>query len=186
MYWLPLLLALGMELTPSVETWHGIKARHCAIQLDALRFVSTPKGDRIPLYWDLKLAAYLTQAYRRARARDPEVAETVVIPLYAAEGLMFRQGAHLFVTTGMLERINDDAELTNQFRDLQLLARRRLRRQHVQEASACEEVLATGHLVFESVWNSLRESLVRYEEWTRPRLRVRLSNRGLAGISVQP
>ena len=175
MHWLPALMALGMDLSNGATPRSAFEARHCAVELETLRFVTGPKGEILPLYWDLDLAAHLTQAYRRARQRDPAGgAETVVIPLYSAGAMMFRRGAHLFVTTGMLAKINDDAGLVNWFRELPSLARRRPQR----EPSACVWVLADRQLVSESVWGSLHESLRRYEELTRPRLRVRPVNRG--------
>lgn len=186
MHWLLALMALGVHLSLGVASRSVTDAHHCAVELETLRFVTSPKGEMLPLYWDLDLAAHLTQAYRRTHQQDPAGgAETVVIPLYSAESMMFRRGAHLFVTTGMLARINDDAELANPFRELPLLARGR-RRREVRKPSSCERMLAAGLVVSEFVWSSLHESLLRYEEWTRPRLRVRAESRGEGVVPPQP
>ena len=181
MQWLLVLIAVRMDLSHGAESRSVADAHHCAVELETLRFVTGPNGEVLPLYWDLDLAAHLTEAYRRTHQRNPAGgADTVVIPLYSAESMVFRRGAHLFVTTGMLAQVHDDAGLANDFRGLSPPARRQLRR-----PSACERVLSAGQVASESVWSSLHESLKRYEEWTRPRLRTRLGNRN-ADATLRP
>ena len=179
MHWLPALLAFGMGLSLGGASQSRADARGCAFELEALRFVSTPSGDRLPLYWDLRLAAHLTQTFRRTHPQGPVVAVSVVMPLYAAQPMMFRRGAHLLVTTGMLAQISDDAELANQFRVLPL---KQARKREARKPSACERILADGPAASKPVWSSLHESLLRYEEWSRPRLKVRHGNQGLADM----
>lgn len=179
------LVALGTDLSHGAVSQTAVEARQCASELETLRFVSTPKGVILPLYWDMVLAAHLTQVYRRTHQRDPAVAKMVVIPLYAGESMMFRRGVHLFVTTGMLAGTNDDAGLASQFRELPPTGNN-LRRHRTRVRSSCEQTLAEVPIVYESVWKSLHDSLVTYEEWTRPRLRTRPGGRALVDTPAQP
>jgi hypothetical protein len=74
MHWLLASMALVVELLLGAESPSLSDSRYCVVELEALRFVSSPRGDRLPLYWDLKLAAHLTQAFRRTPTQDTALA----------------------------------------------------------------------------------------------------------------
>ncbi|MBS1857625.1 MAG: hypothetical protein JST11_19810 [Acidobacteria bacterium] len=142
MHWLLALWALSWKLSgPPNRAEPPTAAPGCAIELEAMRFVPAPQGSRLPLYADQKLATYLTQAYHRARPTGPD-APPAVLPLYAAQPLIFWRGNYLFVTTGLLAAVDKDAGLIAEFREL--LPRPAPRRHGQSPPSSCGPMLLAG------------------------------------------
>ena len=149
-----------------------VEERLCSSELEALRFVSTPQGSKVPLYGDMNLISYLTQTYRGTQPHSSTIDGTIAFPLYSKDALLFRRGPYLFVTTGLLTRIRDEAGLVHQFQQLVPFAAENGAGQALPH---CRALLAVEPIAFESVWSRLRASLLQYDTWAHLRLKRRPS-----------
>ena len=170
---LPVLLTLGMGLMYGQEGRSLFEQRHCSAELEALRFVTTPQGSRVPMYGDVQLMSHLTRAYRGIQPEGTATAGAVVVPLYSADRLLFRHGPYIFVTTGLLTRMKGETELVRELTKLVPPADGQAPGRAMQALSTCGPILDVKPAGFEAVWSNFRDSLSRYEASTHLRLKRR-------------
>ena len=169
---LPVLLLLGVGLLNGAGLHSVYEERQCSSEFESLRFVATPQGPRIPLYWDQNLINYLTQAYGDTQQMGSSVAGPVVLPLYSANPMIFRSGSYVFVTTGLLSKIRSEAELLHFFERPLTSAPGKRNGVSLRNCG----VLTPESTAFAPVWSHLKESLTRYEAGTHLRLKRRAAD----------
>lgn len=171
MNWIPVIVLIAFA-TPSEETEsESIAWRICNTELEAFRFVATPEGGIYPLFWDLDLAAYLTQSMR---ALPPGTlnAHSVVLPVYAERSFIFRTSVWVFVSTGLLANVSTQNQLAEQLMRAAMVYGRRKTNVRLH-FSACGELLTQRRVQPDQALESLRTSIRTYEEYAARRLKLR-------------
>jgi len=146
-------------------------ASPCAVEIERVHGVWDSQGF-LPFYNDVELTAYLTTVGRRAAVHRRGAGPVVVLPVYTQERLCFVRDGRILISTGLLLDLESEEPLA------QVLANQRARLEnshHSRRASSFSPcaLLWPSNKQFEQIQSTLARQVAQYQQWTRPRLKIR-------------
>ena len=153
--WVAAMVLLG-EFLPAPEATAA-----CGAALHAMPGVWISRDRALPIYYDLRLTAYLTSLGRRLNAGP-----VAILPAYSAEVLCFARDSAIFVSTGLLLQVENEQDLERRL--AAKLANVRRKRGRSGRLSPCALLASPADRGFADLREELARQVERYEDLIRP------------------